>query len=406
MTDQTVSLRRLFFFDAVCREGGICQAAEAIGMTQPAVSQAIKKLEAGYDARLFERGHGGSELTAEGALLQRRVRRMFEQMAAAVGELLAGAKARTTDAAAVCRHLTDAQLRCHIAIAHGGSAVSAARQLGISQAAVHRAARELEETVGVALYRRRVHSVAANPAGMTLARKLSVALHEIGQAAGDLASARGLASGQVTVGVLPLLPQRLLARAIGRLRAIYPDVAVTIREGQHSQLVDALQFGALDIIVGALRVPRLQGALTESALFDDPYVVVVRRGHALAGREKIGGAELAAYDWVVPQQDMPRRAAVEAMLATLPRRPRVAVETSSLAMMMSMLEESDCISLLSRSHILYGSYRDDVVALDIATPDQDRAVGLTTRSDWLATPVQQAFIEQVRAQCGLDHAGQ
>lgn len=406
MTDQGASLRRLFFFDAVCREGGICQAAEAIGMTQPAVSQAIKKLEAGFDAQLFARGHGGSELTADGMLLQRRVRRMFEQMAAAVGELLAGAKARTTDAAAVCRHLTDAQLRCHIAIAQGGSAVGAARRLGISQAAVHRAARGLEETVGVALYRRQVHSVAANPAGMALARRLSVALHEIAQAAGDLASARGLAGGQVAVGVLPLLPQRLLARAIGRLRAIYPDVAVTIREGQHSQLVDALQFGALDVIVGALRSPRLQGALTESALFDDPYVAVVRRGHALAGRARIGGEELAAYDWVVPQQGMPRRVAVEAMLATLPMRPRVAVETSSLAMMMSMLEESDCISLLSRSHILYGSYRDDVVPLDIATPDKDRAVGLTTRTDWLATPVQQAFIDQVRAQCGMDHAGQ
>ena len=222
MTEQGASLRRLFFFDAVCREGGICQAAEAIGMTQPAVSQAIKKLEAGFDAQLFARGHGGSELTAEGALLQRRVRRMFEQMTAAVAELLAGAKARTADAAAVCRHLTDAQLRCHIAIAQGGSAVSAARQLGISQAAVHRAARELEETVGVALYRRRVHSVAANPAGMALARKLSVALHEIGQAAGDLAAARGLASGQVTVGVLPLLPQRLLARAIAACARAIP----------------------------------------------------------------------------------------------------------------------------------------------------------------------------------------
>jgi LysR family transcriptional regulator of gallate degradation len=404
MTDQTARLRRLFFFDAVCREGGIGQAAEAIGMTQPAVSQAIKKLEASYQSRLFTRGHGGSELTAEGALLRRRVRRMFDQMEAAVAESLAGAKGRAPSAAAVCRHLTDAQLRCHIAIAQGGSAVSAAAQLGISQVAVHRAARALEETVGVALYRRRVHNVAANPVGMALARKLSVALHEIGQAASDLASARGQASGQVAVGVLPLLPQRLLARAIGRLRVAYPDAAVTIHEGQHSQLLGALQFGALDVIVGALRKPRLQGALCESALFDDPYVVVVRRGHALAGKERITGRQLVSYDWVVPQKDMPRRAAVETMLATLPRRPRVAVETSSLAMMMSMLAESDCISLLSRSHILYGNYRDDVVALNIATPEKDRAVGLTTRADWLATPLQQAFIDHLREQCVIDHA--
>ena len=405
MHDETANLRRLMFFDAVCREGGIGQAAAAVGLTQPAVSQAIKRLEESFGARLFERGHGGSDLTGEGALLLRRVRRMFGQVEAALAALPAAPRVRQSDPAAMRRHLTDAQLRCHIAIAQCGSAVAAARQLEISQVAVHRAARALEDTVGVALYRRRVHNVSVNTAGLALARRLGVALHEIAQAADDVAATRGHASGRVLVGVLPLLPQRLLARAIGRLRAAYPEAAVTIQEGPHSQLLGALEFGQLDVIVGALRSPRLVGAVVEADLFDDPYVVVVRRGHALAGAARVKGADLAAYDWVVPQQDMPRRAAVEAMLATLPRRPRVAVETSSLAMMMSMLEESDCISLLSRSHIRYGNYRDDVVALKVATPSKGRTVGVTTRAGWLATPVQQAFIDCLAEQCRLEHAG-
>lgn len=404
MSDENANLRRLMFFDAVCREGGIGQAAAAVGMTQPAVSQAIKRLEQSYGAQLLARGHGGSELTGEGALLLRRVRRMFTQIEAALAALPASNRTRPADPAALRRHLTDAQLRCHIAIAQGGSAVAAARQLAISQVAVHRAARELEDTVGVALYRRRVHNVSVNTAGLALARRLGVALHEIAQATDDLAAARGHASGRVLVGVLPLLPQRLLARAIGKLRALYPEAAVTIAEGAHAQLLGDLEFGQLDIIVGALRSPRLAGAVTETGLFDDPYVVVVRRGHALAGRTRISGAQLASYDWVVPQRDMPRRAAVDAMLATLPHRPRVAVETSSLAMMMSMLEESDCISLLSHSHILYGNYRDDVVALKVAPPSKGRTVGVTTRTGWLATPVQQAFIDCLEAQCRLDHA--
>ncbi|RXZ34017.1 LysR family transcriptional regulator [Oxalobacteraceae bacterium CAVE-383] len=419
---QAVRLRRLFFFDAVCREGGIGQAAAAVGLTQPAVSLAIKKLEQAYGAPLFARGYGGSELTPEGALLHRRVRRMLDQMESAVAGLLAGAGSAKTRASlvnmrasqvnmrashinvgAVCRHLTDTQIRCHIAIAQLGSAVNASNKLGISQPAVHRAARELEETVGVALYRRRVHSVSANAAGLEFARRLSLALHEIAQAAADLSSARGLAGGQVSVGVLPLLPQRLLARAIGRLREDYPDVAVTIQEGAHERLIDDLRFGAIDVIVGALRGRGAESGVTESALFIDPYAVVVRRGHELAGRKRIGGKELTSYGWVVPQKDMPRRAVVEQMLATLPVRPRVVVETSSLAMMMSMLEENDCISLLSRSHILYGNYRNDVVALDVATPEVARTVGYTTRADWLATRAQDAFIEHLREQCRRDN---
>ncbi len=403
MNEDGMGLRRLMLFDAVCEAGGIGQAADRVGMTQPAVSQAIKKLETGYGAALLERGFSGSELTAAGRLLQRRVRRMLDQIEAAVLEAAGGrlhAATRDAQLRAICRRLTDAQLRCHIAIAQQGSAVEAARRLGISEPAVHRAGRQLEETVGVALYRRRVHSVTVNPAGLEFARRLSVALHEIGQAASDLAAARGQAGGQVVVGALPLLPQLLLARTIARLRAAYPDAAVAIHEGSHAQLLGALQFGALDIVVGALRNPRLEGTVVETGLFADPYVVVVRRGHALAARAAIAADELAAYDWVVPQSDMPRRRAVEALFEMLPRRPRVAVETSSLSMMMTMLAESDCVSLLSRSHLQFGSYRDDVVALDVPTPDRDRMVGYTARADWLATPLQLAFLDCLRAECG------
>jgi DNA-binding transcriptional LysR family regulator len=205
--------------------------------------------------------------------------------------------------------------------------------------------------------------------------------------------------GRIAVGVLPLMPQRLLARTIARLRERYPNVVVTIRESTHVRLLDDLRFGRLDIIVGALREPRLEGNVVERELFSDPYVVVVRRGHPLAARRRVGVKDLAAHGWVVPQQDMPRRAVVDMMLARLPQPPRVLVETSSLAMMMAMLEENDCISLLSRSHIRYGNYRDEIVALDVPSPKGERAVGYTTRADWLPTPPQREFIEQLQASC-------
>jgi DNA-binding transcriptional LysR family regulator len=131
-------------------------------------------------------------------------------------------------------------------------------------------------------------------------------------------------------------------------------------------------------------------------------LVVVRRGHPLATQNRVALKDLAAHGWVLPQQDMPRRAVVDLLLARLPQPPRVLVETSSLAMMIAMLEENDCISLLSRSHILYGNYRNEVVALDVPSPKGERTVGYTTRSDWLPTAPQQDFIEQLRAQCRLE----
>jgi DNA-binding transcriptional LysR family regulator len=65
--------------------------------------------------------------------------------------------------------------------------------------------------------------------------------------------------------------------------------------------------------------------------------------------------------------------------------PPLVVETSSLAMMMAMLVESDCITLLPRSQIRDGSTGGAMVVPELETPAPGRMVGYTMRSDWLRT---------------------
>jgi LysR family transcriptional regulator of gallate degradation len=397
--DALLRLQRLFLFDAVCEAGGIGQAAIAAGRTQPAVSMAIGKLETSFGGQLFERGFGGSELTNEGIILQRRVRRMLNQMERAVAALLG--QSSISNASKICRRLTEAQVRCHIAIAKAGSAAEAASLLGISQPAVHRAARQIEQNVGVSLYRRRVHSVAANPAGIEFARCLSLALYEIAQAAEDLAYVRGQLTGKLAVGVLPLMPPRLVARTIQQLRARYPAARVMVEEGSHAPLLRELRSGAIDIIVGGLREPRLSGSVQEMELFADPYVVAVRKGHRLARRKTIGVQDLANYEWVMPPHNVPRRAVIDSIFGQLPIKPPLVLETSSLAMMIAMLMESDCITLLTRAQIREGYPGSELVALELEMHEANRAVGFTVRSDWLGTTIQQEFVQILREACTI-----
>ena len=65
MTDSTPdlqrpNLRRLVMFDAVMRGGSTGAAARGLGLSQPAVSDALSKLEAETGTQLLERGTGGS----------------------------------------------------------------------------------------------------------------------------------------------------------------------------------------------------------------------------------------------------------------------------------------------------------------------------------------------------------
>jgi len=78
-------------FHAVAVNGGFSKAAERLALTQPAISDHIRKLEEAYGAELFLRRRGGVELTAFARKLFAVTERMFEAEAEAL-ELLSRAK--------------------------------------------------------------------------------------------------------------------------------------------------------------------------------------------------------------------------------------------------------------------------------------------------------------------------
>lgn len=78
-------------FHAVAAHGGFSKAADKLALTQPAISDQIRKLEEAYGSELFLRRRGGVELTAFARKLYAVTERMFEAEAQAL-ELLSRAR--------------------------------------------------------------------------------------------------------------------------------------------------------------------------------------------------------------------------------------------------------------------------------------------------------------------------
>jgi LysR family glycine cleavage system transcriptional activator len=82
-------------FEATARLGSVTRAAAELGVSQPAVSQQLRQLEAVLEGPLVRRAAGGVVLTAAGELYAARLRRAFDELQAATDEVLAtGADAR------------------------------------------------------------------------------------------------------------------------------------------------------------------------------------------------------------------------------------------------------------------------------------------------------------------------
>src|SRR5271155_379089 len=132
----TVSFRQLKLFESVARLSSVRRASEECQLSQPAVTQAIAKLEGQIGVSLLERSASGSYLNPLGVIFQRRTERLFAQIEQALIEL--GAPA--CHVPMMASRITRSQIRSLIAIVENGSFAQAAHALGVSPATLSRAA--------------------------------------------------------------------------------------------------------------------------------------------------------------------------------------------------------------------------------------------------------------------------
>ena len=71
-----MELRDIEYFAAVAEHGNLRRAAETLGLSQPALSKSLRRLESSMAAKLVRRIPRGVELTPVGAALHAQVRRI------------------------------------------------------------------------------------------------------------------------------------------------------------------------------------------------------------------------------------------------------------------------------------------------------------------------------------------
>lgn len=383
------SLRQLRAFDAILRTRSISAAAQAIHLTQPALSQSVRMLEKALGCVLLTRGANGTFPTAEGEILHRRLVRFNARLASL-----------SDGGADVSWRLTLPQIRSLIEVARNGSFAGAARALGVSEASLHRAARDIEGILGRKLYRRSAEGIRVTRAGAHCAAQLNLALRELDQAVEELARHRGATGSRLLVGALPLVRTLLLPRVVNRITRDHPGTEILIGDGPYDALLSELRMGGTDFLLGALRSPPPHDDVVEEMLFMDHFAVVARAGHPLAGRGLLGPADLRDHDWIVARDGTPLRASFEAFFQGHP--PPVMVETSSLVAIRAMLMESDKLTLLSRHQILFEETAGVLTTLPVSLPLAERPIGLTVRRDWEPTELQREFIARLREEASAE----
>ncbi|GEM_PF-550568 len=168
------------------------------------------------------------------------------------------------------------QLRALVEIAATGSLNGAARRLHVTQPAVTKAIRELEDEFGVRLLERNPWGVVPTAEGAALLQRAHTVVREMERAEEDLAHLKGQRDGKLLVGVTPIAGTSGLTDAFTEFRRRWPLVSIEFRELGFHQLGEQLRNRTLDLAFAAFPVRPDDGAGSVQALFSFESVFVTR----------------------------------------------------------------------------------------------------------------------------------
>ena len=240
------NLRHLRLFAAVADLKSLTLTSEKWHISQPAVTQAINKLERETGGALFERSRHGFFLTPRGEVLLRRVEAAFGLLDSILSEI--SPRLRMS--------LSYAQLQALIAVSESENFTLAARRLGLAQPTVHRAVTQIEQEAARSLFERTSFGILPTRLCQALAQAARLAIYEFD----------GGEAGEIVIGAMPLARSGLLPRALARFRAERPTYPVRIHDGPYDELLSALRRGSIDFLVGALREPAPIGDVVQQRL--------------------------------------------------------------------------------------------------------------------------------------------
>ena len=276
------------------------------------------------------------------------------------------------------------------ALSSRGSVVGAAAALHVTQPVVTRSLQDLERILGVTLYERRTRGIEPTEFGVAFTEHARSVLAQLILANRHLEEIADASRGSVAVGTHLAGSNLLVPRAIAHLKRHRPRLRVVVREATPESLREDLVSGRIDLIVGRLSGPAVEGIIRKH-LYDETVKVFARIGHQLGDRAQITLEDLIDYPWILPGVETALRAELEGFFTRHGyRTPVDHVEATAFLTVRQLLVETDMVAALPG---LIGASDPGLAALPISLDLIGSQVGMTVASGRRLSPAAEAMID-------------
>lgn len=273
-------------------------------------------------------------------------------------------------------------LQTFVEVARQKSVMKAAELLHVSQPAVTKTIRELEQALGVGVFERDGRGIRITRYGEVFLRHAGAALTALRQGLDSVSQEQFGDAPPIRIGALPTVSTRIMPRAMDLFLKENTWSRVKIVTGDNAVLLEQLRIGDLDLVVGRLAGAERMAGFSFEHLYSEQVVFAVRAGHPLLTGGKSLFAELGRYTLLMPTRGSIIRPVVENFLiangvASLPSQ----IETVSDAFGRAFVRDSDAIWIISNGVVARDIADGVLAALPIDTSETKGPVGLTVRTD-------------------------
>ena len=238
----------------------------------------------------------------------------------------------------------------------------------MTQSAASMMLKEIESLFDVKLFRRQGRGMALTNEGTALMPRWQTVLGEVGAMGSTL---QGAVQRVVRIGAFPHTAATVLPEIVKKLISGKTVWRPRIVDGRADYLLQMLLQGEIDILIGRLPshvvdAPYFED-LSQRLLYEAPLSVVSSSKHPLASKKKLDFAELAKWQWILPDmQSTTRVGLMEAFLRRGMTPPIPAVESPSFFYSLSVVAQTDLLTCCAQSAALQSSHATSVLPVIVS----------------------------------------
>jgi len=267
----------------------------------------------------------------------------------------------------------------------------AAESLYISQSTLSRDIQQLEEEIGLPLFKRIGRNVHLTDAGTTFLHHALLALREIETAREQIANLNGVVSGTLHLGALLTFGRGVLPAWICAINAAYPQIKISLKTGTSDFIEQTLVSGGIDL--GLSFVPPTAPSLCHEVLFNEELFLVVGKEHELAGRSEVDLETLQGLAFGAVSQQWAARRIIDSFLSEHGIDHAVIIEIDDLQALLKIISQNKVCGLLAR---LVVSDYPDVCLIPVKGKPLFLKYGVLWAGDATIRPAAQAFLQHLR----------